>query len=256
ALVPRRNDLGSGRLRLDPLEDGPQRVVVARVRREWRGRELAPVCVAGGEACARSESVDLAPVAQRESSGGAALDRVHRELDRRRARVDDEQGLAQYFGPLRANTRVAAQEATRVAGLCSGPAERVRLALSPARISSNVRLSITTTISDDSATDALLESGCLGRVDPAKLGCPRPRVGRRAPTPCVHHTPTACLLVAPPVAAALHFSAGMKTALAAAVAAATLTLPALAQGPAEQGQRYFMNSGCYGCHTVGKMGTP
>jgi cytochrome c553 len=31
---------------------------------------------------------------------------------------------------------------------------------------------------------------------------------------------------------------------------------ALAQAPVEQGQRSFMNSGCYGCHTVGKMGTP
>jgi cytochrome c oxidase subunit 2 len=30
----------------------------------------------------------------------------------------------------------------------------------------------------------------------------------------------------------------------------------IAQTPAEQGQQYFMNNGCYGCHTVGRMGTP
>ncbi len=46
------------------------------------------------------------------------------------------------------------------------------------------------------------------------------------------------------------------TTLALVVAATTLTLPARAQAPVEQGQRYFMSSGCYGCHTVGKMGTP
>jgi cytochrome c oxidase subunit 2 len=30
----------------------------------------------------------------------------------------------------------------------------------------------------------------------------------------------------------------------------------LGQAPAEQGKQYFMDSGCYGCHTVGRMGTP
>src|SRR5262249_44550641 len=32
----------------------------------------------------------------------------------------------------------------------------------------------------------------------------------------------------------------------------------VAQGPAlaERGERAFMNQGCYGCHTVGKVGTP
>jgi cytochrome c oxidase subunit II len=29
-----------------------------------------------------------------------------------------------------------------------------------------------------------------------------------------------------------------------------------AQEPAEQGKQYFMSNGCYGCHTVGRMGTP
>jgi cytochrome c oxidase subunit 2 len=44
--------------------------------------------------------------------------------------------------------------------------------------------------------------------------------------------------------------------LALVIAVATLAVPACAQDPAAQGQRYFMDSGCYGCHTVGKMGTP
>jgi cytochrome c oxidase subunit II len=30
----------------------------------------------------------------------------------------------------------------------------------------------------------------------------------------------------------------------------------VAQEPAEQGRQYFISSGCYGCHTVGRMGTP
>ena len=33
-------------------------------------------------------------------------------------------------------------------------------------------------------------------------------------------------------------------------------VPSVAQDSAEQGKQYFMNSGCYGCHTVGRMGTP
>jgi cytochrome c oxidase subunit II len=40
------------------------------------------------------------------------------------------------------------------------------------------------------------------------------------------------------------------------LAVMALAVPARAQAPVEQGQRHFMNSGCYGCHTVGKMGTP
>jgi cytochrome c oxidase subunit 2 len=30
----------------------------------------------------------------------------------------------------------------------------------------------------------------------------------------------------------------------------------VAQEPVEQGKQYFMSNGCYGCHTVGRMGTP
>jgi len=30
----------------------------------------------------------------------------------------------------------------------------------------------------------------------------------------------------------------------------------VAQEPAEQGKQYFMSNGCYGCHAVGRMGTP
>jgi cytochrome c oxidase subunit 2 len=39
---------------------------------------------------------------------------------------------------------------------------------------------------------------------------------------------------------------------------AAIAVSARAQGPVDQGQgqRYFMDNGCYGCHTVGKMGTP
>ena len=29
-----------------------------------------------------------------------------------------------------------------------------------------------------------------------------------------------------------------------------------AQDSVDAGKRYFMDSGCYGCHTIGKMGTP
>ena len=46
------------------------------------------------------------------------------------------------------------------------------------------------------------------------------------------------------------------TLIAAAMVVATLAVSASAQDAAEQGKRYFMDSGCYGCHTVGKMGTP
>jgi cytochrome c oxidase subunit 2 len=42
----------------------------------------------------------------------------------------------------------------------------------------------------------------------------------------------------------------------AVIVVATLAVAAFAQGTVEQGERYFMNNGCYGCHTVGKMGTP
>jgi cytochrome c oxidase subunit 2 len=40
------------------------------------------------------------------------------------------------------------------------------------------------------------------------------------------------------------------------VSAAALATSACAQELVEQGRKYFMDSGCYGCHTVGKMGTP
>ena len=44
--------------------------------------------------------------------------------------------------------------------------------------------------------------------------------------------------------------------VAVIVAVAALAVSARAQDAAEQGRKYFMDSGCYGCHTVGKMGTP
>jgi cytochrome c553 len=42
----------------------------------------------------------------------------------------------------------------------------------------------------------------------------------------------------------------------AIVGVVVLAASSCAQGPVDQGQRYFMDIGCYGCHTVGKMGTP
>ena len=44
--------------------------------------------------------------------------------------------------------------------------------------------------------------------------------------------------------------------IVAVMVVATLTVAAFAQDSVEQGKRYFMDSGCYGCHTIGKMGTP
>jgi cytochrome c oxidase subunit II len=44
--------------------------------------------------------------------------------------------------------------------------------------------------------------------------------------------------------------------LALIVIVAMLASAARAQEPTEEGKRYFMNNGCYGCHVVGKMGTP
>jgi cytochrome c oxidase subunit 2 len=41
-----------------------------------------------------------------------------------------------------------------------------------------------------------------------------------------------------------------------AITLGALAMPAGAQDTVDQGQRYFMSNGCYGCHTVGKMGTP
>jgi len=34
------------------------------------------------------------------------------------------------------------------------------------------------------------------------------------------------------------------------------SVPSVAQESAEQGKQYFMSNGCYGCHIVGRMGTP
>jgi cytochrome c oxidase subunit 2 len=47
----------------------------------------------------------------------------------------------------------------------------------------------------------------------------------------------------------------MSGVLTLALVAVLATLSS-AQEPIDQGQRHFMNSGCHGCHTVGKMGTP
>ncbi len=44
--------------------------------------------------------------------------------------------------------------------------------------------------------------------------------------------------------------------LALVVAVVALVASSGAQEPTEQGRRYYMDSGCYGCHTIGQMGTP
>jgi cytochrome c oxidase subunit II len=44
--------------------------------------------------------------------------------------------------------------------------------------------------------------------------------------------------------------------LALVVVVAMPAASSRAQEPMDEGKRYFMNIGCYGCHVVGKMGTP
>jgi mono/diheme cytochrome c family protein len=44
--------------------------------------------------------------------------------------------------------------------------------------------------------------------------------------------------------------------LALVFTVAAFATPSAAQDTVDAGKRYFMDSGCYGCHTVGKMGTP
>ena len=44
--------------------------------------------------------------------------------------------------------------------------------------------------------------------------------------------------------------------LALVVMVAALVASSGAQEPTALGKQYFMDSGCYGCHTVGKAGTP
>lgn len=50
----------------------------------------------------------------------------------------------------------------------------------------------------------------------------------------------------------------MRWALAAtlSVATASLAVSSCAQESVDRGRQYFMDSGCYGCHIVGKVGTP
>lgn len=44
--------------------------------------------------------------------------------------------------------------------------------------------------------------------------------------------------------------------LALIVPVTAFAVSACAQESVEQGRKHFMNSGCYGCHLVGKTGTP
>lgn len=50
----------------------------------------------------------------------------------------------------------------------------------------------------------------------------------------------------------------MRPALTLAVVftVAAFATPSAAQDTVDAGKRYFMDNGCYGCHVVGKMGTP
>jgi cytochrome c oxidase subunit II len=41
-----------------------------------------------------------------------------------------------------------------------------------------------------------------------------------------------------------------------ALVLAAMTASSVAQEPVEAGRKSFMDGGCYGCHIVGKMGTP
>jgi cytochrome c oxidase subunit II len=44
--------------------------------------------------------------------------------------------------------------------------------------------------------------------------------------------------------------------LTLALVLAAMTASSVAQEPVEAGRKSFMESGCYGCHIVGKVGTP
>lgn len=48
----------------------------------------------------------------------------------------------------------------------------------------------------------------------------------------------------------------MRPALTFALVIAAFATPSGAQDSVDEGKRYFMDSGRYGCHVVGKMGTP
>src|SRR5438034_533436 len=110
--VPRSDH---GRLRcalLDPGEDRAERVVVAGCRPHRLVRELGTGRIMRDEVGTRAETIDLTAEAPRERRR-SLTDFKHRELDRRRARVYDEQEATQYFGPRRAERRATAHEAMR-----------------------------------------------------------------------------------------------------------------------------------------------
>ena len=48
----------------------------------------------------------------------------------------------------------------------------------------------------------------------------------------------------------------MRQALALAITVVAFATTSYAQDGVDAGKRYFVDSGCYGCHIVGKMGTP
>src|SRR5262249_31517946 len=113
--VPRGDHLGACRAGLDPREHRAERIVM----RDTGGQPIVSQLHAGlvfrDEARARPQAVDLTADEQRRR-GRALADFEYRELDRGRARVEDEEYAAQYFGPRRANRSAMAHEAMRVRG--------------------------------------------------------------------------------------------------------------------------------------------
>src|SRR2546425_4015661 len=114
--VPRGDHGRLRRARLDPGEDRAERVVMADRRPPGLVREPGAGRIMRDEVGARAQTVDLAAEAPRERRR-SLTDFEHRELDRRRARVDDEQDATQYFGPRRAKRSATAHEAMRAGAL-------------------------------------------------------------------------------------------------------------------------------------------
>src|SRR5262249_9961829 len=113
--VAGRDDRRPRPVLLNPFQDGRERIVVRRRRAQDLVGQAFAAGIAGDEARPRAETVDQTAGALHRVRGVGDVE--HRELDRRRARVDDEQDLAQYLGPRRPNASATAHEAILVAGL-------------------------------------------------------------------------------------------------------------------------------------------
>ena len=100
---------------LDPGEHRAESVVVRGAGGQLIVGQPRAGLVFGDETRARAQAVDLAADEARRR-GRALTDLEHRELDRGRSRVEDEEYPGQYFGPRRANSSAMAHEAMRVRG--------------------------------------------------------------------------------------------------------------------------------------------